>query len=70
MRTYKSYLYRYRKRRRATERQPAPTPISTLTPQNADLAQEPACPTPPEADGPKRPPTFDFDPHGIPELLK
>ena len=69
-RTYKSYLYRYRKRRRTTERQPAQTHSSPLTPENTDLAQGAACPTPPEADGPRRPPTFDFDPRGIPELLK
>ena len=69
-RTYKSYLYRYRKRRRATERQAVPTPISTLTPQNADLAQGATLPTSTEADGARRPPTFDFDPRGIPELLR
>ena len=69
-RTYKSYLYRYRKLRRATEPQPAPKPISTPTPENVELAQGTTSPTPTEADGPKRPPTFDFDPRGIPELLK
>ena len=69
-RTYKSYLYRYRKRRRTTERQPAPTPISNLTPESADLAKGPTFPTPTETDGPKRPPTFDFDPRGIPDLLR
>ena len=69
-RTYKSYLYRYRKRRRAAARQPAPQPISTLTSENADPAQGAAYLMPTEADGSKRPPTFDFDPRGIPELLK
>ena len=65
-RTYKSYLYRFRKRRR----QPSPKPISTLTPEYADLAHGTTCPAPTEANGPKRPPTFDYDPRGIPELLK
>ena len=69
-RTYKSYLYRYRKRRRTTEGQRAPKPSSTLTPENADLAQGATFPTSTEVDGPKRPPTFDYDPRGIPELLK
>ena len=69
-RTYKSYLYRYRKRRRSTERQPAPTHISTLTPENADLAQGATSPMSTEAERPKRPPTFEYDPRGIPELLR
>ena len=69
-RTYKSYLYRYRKRRRAAARQPAPTQIATLTPENAELAQGATCPVPTEAERPKRPPTFEFDPRGIPELLR
>ena len=41
-----------------------------LTPENADLAQGATCPTPTEADRPKRPPTFEYDPRGIPELLR
>ena len=69
-RTYKSYLYRYRKRRRSTAPQPAPTPISTLTPENADPARGAISPASAEADRPKRPPTFDFDPRGIPDLLR
>ena len=69
-RTYKSYLYRYRKRRRSTEQQPPLKPISTQAPENADLAQRTTCPTPTEAGGPKRPPTFEYDPRGIPELLR
>ena len=68
-RTYKSYLYRYRKRRRTTERQRAPKHIATLTPENADLAQGATSPTPTGAERPKRPPTFEYDPRGIPELL-
>jgi len=69
-RTYKSYLYRYRKRRRAREQQPAPTHISTLTPENADLAQGATSSTSTEAERPKRPPIFEYDPRGIPELLR
>ena len=69
-RTYKSYLYRYRKRRRTTERPPAPKPVSAFARENGDLAQASTPPTSSEAETPKRPPTFDFDPRGIPELLK
>lgn len=69
-RTYKSYLYRYRKRRRSMAPQPASTHVSTLTPENANLAQGPTPPASTEAETPKRPPTFDYDPRGIPELLK
>ena len=68
-RTYKSYLYRYRKRRRTN----GPGPAATRTPEqygfqvvegtnaHAEMAS---------VDLPPRPPTFDFDPKGIPELLK
>ena len=69
-RTYKSYLYRYRKRRHPTERQPAQTPIPTPTPENADLAQGATSPASTQAERPKRPPTFEYDPRGIPELLR
>ena len=69
-RTYKSYLYRYRKRRRSPERQPATKPVATVTGENAGLAQGATSPGSTEAERPKRPPTFEFDPRGIPELLR
>ena len=69
-RTYRSYLYRYRKRRRTTERQPAPMHISTLPPENAALARGATSPVPTQAERGKRPPTFEYDPRGIPELLR
>ena len=68
-RTYKSYLYRYRKRRRTTgQRSAALSQPDQTSFQGADgtLAHAEAAP----ADPKQRPPTFDFDPKGIPELLK
>ena len=68
-RTYKSYLYRYRKRRRATGQPPATVTQPDQTRfQAADGA--PAHTDMAPADPQQRPPTFDFDPKGIPELLK
>ena len=50
---------------RATARRDIP-----ITPENADLAQGATSPASTEADRPKRPPTFEYDPRGIPELLR
>jgi len=70
-RTYKSYLYRYRKRRRGAGQARAPMRLTQYTqPQCGDVAQTTALPAPSEIQPPQRPPTFDFDPRGIPELLK
>ncbi len=55
--TYKSYLHRFRKLRRAPGR---------LEPQAPCIAPAPS--TRPE--GGNRPATFDYDPRGIPDLLK
>lgn len=68
-RTYKSYLYRYRKRRRTigqpstATRLPEQTGFQVVegTHAHAETAS---------VDSQPRPPTFDFDPKGIPELLK
>ena len=68
-RTYKSYLYRYRKRRRANRPPPAATRLPEQpgfqvvegTHAHTDMAS---------VDSQPRPRTFDFDPKGIPELLK
>ncbi len=68
-RTYKSYLYRYRKRRRTI----GPPPTATRLPAQTGLQAADGTPTHIEiapADPKQRPPTFDFDPKGIPELLK
>ena len=55
--TYKSYLHRFRKLRRAPGR---------VEPQAPCIAPAPS--TKPE--GGTRPATFDYDPRGIPDLLK
>ena len=56
--TYKNYLYRFRKKQRAPEPdRRAPIPISRIKAAET-------------ADQPKRPATFDYDPRGIPDLLK
>jgi len=68
-RTYKSYLYRYRKHRRTSGQTPiAANVIGQLTFPAADAARANAAPSSVEPDS--RPPTFDFNPHGIPDLLK
>ena len=64
-RTYQSYLYRYRRRREeaqaAREKAPAVRP--------ADSSGFTEAPDGGAAD-PGRPATFDYDPRGIPDLLK
>ena len=55
--TYKSYLHRFRKLRRAPGR---------AEPQTPCIATAPAS----RPEGGNRPATFDYDPRGIPDLLK
>ena len=70
-RTYKSYLYRYRKRRRTTRQQSARICLAENTaPQSYAMSQAATFPASAEIEKHKRPPTFDFNPSGIPELLK
>ena len=70
-RTYKSYLYRYRKRRRTTGQQSARIGLAENTaPQSDSVSQAATFPASTEFETHKRPPTFDFNPRGIPELLK
>ncbi len=61
--TYRSYLQRYRRQQAGPARTSA---------GRGPFAQAPAIaaevPLAPDAGG--RPPTFDYDPHGIPDLLK
>ena len=69
-RTYKSYLYRLRKRRRMAGQHLAPERLAERIPSQTPDAVSASC-APSAADGPKRPPTFEFDPRGIsPDLLK
>ena len=69
-RTYKSYLYRYRKRRRTTGQQSARICLAENTaPQSNSASQAATFPASVEIGKHKRPPTFDFNPRGIPELL-
>jgi hypothetical protein len=70
-RTYKSYLYRFRKRRRTTGQQSARICLAENTaPQSDGTSQAATFPASAEIEKHRRPPTFDFDPRGIPELLK
>ena len=70
-RTYKSYLYRYRKRRRTTGQQSARICLAeNAAPQYDSASQAATFPASTEIEKHKRPPTFDFNPSGIPELLK
>ena len=67
-RTYKTYVYRFRKRQRNMPPQDsgaAPSGFAART----SLSSPPGLPTP-GSNAPRRPATFDFDPRGIPDLLK
>ena len=55
--TYKNYVYRFRKLQRTPGRRAVQAPY---------IAPVPAA----SPDRGKRPATFDYDPHGIPDLLK
>jgi hypothetical protein len=65
-RTYKTYVYRFRKRQREDALQGQGTP--------SDPAAHTTTSSPPRSipgnEEVKRPATFDFDPRGIPDLLK
>ena len=58
--TYKSYLHRFRK----MQRQAGPRPPSEAPARPSSSAPNPA------RDTRERPPTFDYNPQGIPDLLK
>ena len=67
-RTYKTYVYRFRKRRRDTSPQgPGAAPRGSTA--RTSLSSPPGHPTP-SSNALTRPATFDFDPRGIPDLLK
>jgi hypothetical protein len=74
--TYRNYVHRQRKQCRATPSgEPgvaAPAHAATLAPPMTSGVVAPAT-SPPISSvkvGPKRPPTFEHDPRGIPDLLK
>src|SRR5262252_3177859 len=58
--TYFTYLRRYRRKRSKTERREAQAAPPSTPPAN----------DPPGEQAGRRPPTFEYDPRGIPELLK
>ena len=66
--TYKTYVYRFRKRQREDAPQDEDAPPSGSAARTT-LSSVPSRPIPGN-DVPKRPATFDFDPRGIPDLLK
>ena len=67
-RTYKTYVYRFRKRQRKGSPQD-PRALSSGSTARTSQSSLPSLPIP-SNDTPKRPATFDFDPRGIPDLLK
>jgi hypothetical protein len=74
--TFKTYLHRQRKQRQAvpsgTPKVAAPVQAATLAPPTNPGVVAPAT-SPPISSvkvGATRPPTFDYDPRGIPDLLK
>ena len=67
-RTYKTYVYRFRKRQRNTPPRD-PGVLSSGSAARTSLSSPPGPPIP-DSKAPPRPATFDFDPRGIPDLLK
>ena len=70
-RTYQSYLYRYRRRQRVGRKSrgsTSPSFANSAASTTAPLAQPNA--TSKDSSVGRRPPTFDYDPSGIPDLLK
>jgi hypothetical protein len=68
-RTYKTYAYRFRKRQRTTGASSTSCASQTSPVANTRPA-EVGAPSVPGSGVAKRPATFDFDPRGIPDLLK
>lgn len=67
-RTYKTYVYRFRKRQRKNASQDQGGSPSACA---GGTTSSPLPPSPISGnDAPRRPVTFDFDPRGIPDLLK
>ena len=64
--TYKSYLYRHRKKQRKRGSGIGEKVLTT----GGEVSSESVAPLPDSVVGSKRPATFDYDPRGIPDLLK
>lgn len=67
--TYFTYLRRYRRNRSSASRQEAQA-RSAYLPSPPASGELPAAAPQGGENAARRPPTFDFDPRGIPELLK
>jgi len=67
--TYFTYLRRYRRSRLQVRRQGAEASLAHLA-SPAASAELPATPGQDSENAARRPPTFDYDPRGIPDLLK
>lgn len=69
--TYRNYLHRHRKQRQQLPVAP-PAQAATLAPASmiGVVASASSPPISAVSVGPPRPPTFDYDPRGIPDLLK
>jgi hypothetical protein len=68
-RTYKSYVYRFRKKQRKAGKSAALHSPQLVSPQPAPAGSSTAAAPEPRSAS-KRPRTFDYDPRGIPDLLK
>lgn len=70
-RTYQSYLYRFRKQQRADlkSRGGASPSLAHSAPSTTAPRAQPNTNSKDSSVG-RRPPTFDYDPRGIPDLLK
>lgn len=67
--TYFTYLRRFRRNRSSAGRQ-GPQAVPARLPAPAASGELPDAARPGGDGGPRRPPTFDYDPRGIPDLLK
>jgi len=67
--TYFTYLRRYRRNRSQVRQQGAQASLAHLA-SPAASGELPATPSQGGENAARRPPTFDYDPRGIPDLLK
>jgi len=67
--TYFTYLRRYRSKRWTARRQEVQARLAEVA-SPAASGELPATPPPDGENAARRPPTFDYDPRGIPDLLK
>ena len=64
--TYRSYVRRFRKRQKGSAAERSSNAVTAPRAQPIGRAEKPQ----PAGTGPQRPRTFDYDPRGIPDLLK